>query len=73
MADDEWSEFQLLSYFQTSLRNVGLYTSLAFAALTAGRYYDKISIRRKIFVGFGIIYISLTLFLLKNMRLIKNI
>ena len=39
------TEKDLFMYFQTALRNVGLYTSISFASLGYSRYYrDKNSI-----------------------------
>jgi hypothetical protein len=71
MVEDKWSEYQLLNYFQTSIRNVGLYTSLSFAALAASRYYKDSNnrFRRNGFISLGLFYIFITLVILKNLIL----
>lgn len=52
----------LLMYFQTSLRNVGLYTSLSFAALGYSRFYrNKDALYNIYLVIFSIVFIMLSL------------
>ena len=52
----------LLMYFQTSLRNIGLYTSLSFAALGYSRFYrNKDALYNIYLVIFSIVFIMLSL------------
>ena len=48
-------KFRVLQYYHTSIRNIGLYTSLAFAALVYSRFHRG----KNIFLNIGLIVISL--------------
>lgn len=58
----------LLMYFQTSLRNVGLYTSLSFAALGYSRFYrDKDALYNIYLIIFSIVFMMLSLTICINL------
>ena len=58
----------LLMYFQTSLRNVGLYTSLSFAALGYSRFYrDKDALYNIYLIIFSIVFMILSLTICINL------
>lgn len=67
------TEKDLLMYFQTALRNVGLYTSVSFASLGYSRYYrDKSSIYNLYLILVSLIFLLVSLFvchyLLKDIK-----
>ena len=59
----------LLSYYQTSLRNIGLFTSLSFGSLIYSRFYrGKIWLINILLIIISIIFIITTLFLINFLR-----
>lgn len=64
------TEYDFIIYFHTSIRNVGLFTSIAIAALSTGRIFGKENATfkfRKIYSA--IIFIMAIIFVLMAMRL----
>ena len=60
---------QLLTYYQTSLRNIGLFTSLSFGSLVYSRFYrGKIWLINILLIIISIIFIVTTLFLIHFLR-----
>ena len=58
------TEKDLLMYFQTCLRNMGLYTSLSFAALGYSRFYrDKNLTHNLYLIIFSIVFTFVTLYI----------
>jgi len=56
---------ELLTYYQTALRNVGLFTSLSFGALIYSRFYrGKIWLINVLLIIISIIFMITTLFLI---------
>jgi len=59
---------ELLMYFHTSFRNVGLYTSMSFAALGYSRYYrDKNEFYNIYLIVSSLIFISTSLYICFNL------
>jgi len=57
------TEKDLFMYFQTSLRNVGLYTSISFASLGYSRYYrDKSNIYNLYLIIVSLVFLAVSLF-----------
>lgn len=57
------TEKDLFMYFQTSLRNVGLYTSISFASLGYSRYYrDKSNIYNLYLIIVSLAFLAVSLF-----------
>ena len=62
------TEKDLLIYFQTSLMNIGMYTSLSFAALGYPRFYrNKDALYNIYLIIFSIIFIILSLTISMNL------
>lgn len=62
------TEKDLFMYFQTALRNVGLYTSISFASLGYSRYYrDKNSIYNLYLILVSLVFLLVSLFVCHNL------
>jgi len=63
------NSLELLTYYQTSLRNIGLFTSLSFGSLIYSRFYrGKIWLINVLLIVISIIFIITTLFLIHFLR-----
>ena len=63
------NSLELLTYYQTSLRNIGLFTSLSFGSLIYSRFYrGKIWLINVLLIVISIIFIITTLFLINFLR-----
>ena len=63
------TEKDLLMYFQTSLRNVGLFTSVSFATLGYSRYYrDKSNVYNIYLIITSLIFLGVSLFISHNLE-----
>lgn len=68
---------KILTYYHTSLRNIGLYTSIAFAALIFSRYWRSKHIGLNLLlIIITIIFISLSIciciFLIQDLEIIQQ-
>lgn len=62
------TEKDLFMYFQTALRNVGLYTSISFASLGYSRYYrDKNSIYNLYLILVSLVFLLVSLLVCRNL------
>ena len=60
---------QLMSYYQSTIRNIGLYTSLSFGAIAFSRYHrDKIWSINMILLIIAIIFIINTIYIIYYLR-----
>ena len=60
---------QLLTYYNTVLRNIGLFTSLSFGSLAYSRFYrGKIWLINILLIFISIIFVITTLFLIHFLR-----
>lgn len=75
--DDLDKSLKILSYYHSALRNIGLYTSLSFAALVYSRYHRSKNFTINILMIFVSIFFTLlslciTLFLREDLEMIHE-
>ena len=60
---------QLMTYFQSTIRNIGLYTSLSFGAIAFSRYHrDKIWSINVLLLIISIVFIINTIYIIHYLR-----
>ena len=60
---------QLMTYFQSVIRNIGLFTSLSFGALAISRYHrDKIWFLNILLIIISIVFIINTIYIIHYLR-----
>lgn len=75
--DDLDKSLKILSYYHSALRNIGLYTSLSFAALVYSRYHRSKNFTINILMIFVSIFFTLlslciTIFLREDLEMIHE-
>ena len=66
---EKHKSLELLTYYQTSLRNVGLFTSLSFGSLVYSRFYrGKIWFINILLILISVVFIIATIFLIHFLR-----
>jgi len=70
---DKAQPIQMMTYFQSTIRNIGLYTSVSFGTLAISRYYrDKNWIINILLLLISIVLIIITIIIINNLRIDIN-
>ena len=70
---DKAQPIQIMTYYQSTIRNIGLYTSVSFGTLAISRYYrDKIWSINLLLLIISMILISITIIIINNLRIDIN-